>query len=176
MIVIAGILSGILGGIFLASSVPKLRHPKGFLLTVLEYRILPSSLSMLYARLVPWLELLIALLLLSGTGVRSAATITVLLLLSFMIAVSINLARGRDLDCNCFGKGLRRSVGWGTLLQEGILASAAIALGTIAQTWAALEPWSIFRLVRLSIPPYLPLLLIFLGAATGFFILLRGSE
>ena len=59
-----------LGIIFLTSAVPKLRHPKGFVLAVLEYRVLPPRLSWYYARLVPPLEFLLALLLLSGTAVR----------------------------------------------------------------------------------------------------------
>jgi Methylamine utilisation protein MauE len=57
-----------LGIIFLASAVPKLHHPKGFVLAVLEYRILPLRLSWFYARLLPPLEFLLALLLLTGTA------------------------------------------------------------------------------------------------------------
>src|SRR5438105_12307715 len=88
------ILSIVLGIIFLASAVPKLRHPKGFVLAVLEYRVLPPRLSWFYARLVPSLELLLALLLLTGTAVRSAAAITSVLLFSLIAAFCINLIRG----------------------------------------------------------------------------------
>ena len=35
------LLSAVLGISFLAAAVPKLRHPKGFVLAVLEYRVLP---------------------------------------------------------------------------------------------------------------------------------------
>jgi uncharacterized membrane protein YphA (DoxX/SURF4 family) len=115
------LLSVALALIFLASAVPKLRHPRGFILAVLEYRVLPTRLSWFYARLLPPLELLLGLLLLSGTAVRSTAIVLALLLLSFMIAMSINLARGRNLDCHCFGKALRRSIGWGLLLQDSVL-------------------------------------------------------
>src|SRR5207302_4809717 len=101
------LLSIALGIVFLAAAVPKLRHPRGFVLAVLEYRVLPARLSRFYARLVPSLELLLALLLLTGTAVRSAAAITSVLLFSFIAAVGINLIRGRDLDCHCFGKATR---------------------------------------------------------------------
>jgi putative oxidoreductase len=131
---------------FFASAIPKLLYPKSFILAVLEYRVLPTRLSWLYARLLPPLELLLALLLLSGTAVRSSAIVVALLLLSFMTAVSINLVRGRDLDCHCFGKTHRRSIGWGLLLQDGALLSAAIALAVITGTWIAPVPWSVFRL------------------------------
>jgi uncharacterized membrane protein YphA (DoxX/SURF4 family) len=140
------LLSMALGFIFLASAVPKLRHPKGFVLAVLEYRVLSPRLGWLYARLLPPLELLLALLLLSGTAPRSAAIVLLVLLLSFMAAVGINLARGRDLDCHCFGKARRRPIGWGLLLQNGVLLGAASALAVTTHAWVAPEPWSVFRL------------------------------
>jgi putative oxidoreductase len=140
------LLSTVLAIIFLVAAVPKLRHPKGFILAVLEYHVLPPRLSWLYACLVPPLECLLALLLLSGTAVRSAAIIISLLLLSFILAVGINLARGRDLDCHCFGKATRRPIGWRLLLQDSALLAGAIALAVVTQEWVAPEPWSVFRL------------------------------
>jgi uncharacterized membrane protein YphA (DoxX/SURF4 family) len=149
VIVIEVLLSITLGIIFLMSAVPKLRHPRGFVLAVLEYRVLPPRFSWLYARLVPPLEFLLALLFLTGTAVRSAAVVTSVLLLSFIAAVGINLARGRDLDCHCFGKATTRPIGWGLLLQDAALLGAAIAIATVASEWVAPEPWSVFRLFGL---------------------------
>jgi methylamine utilization protein MauE len=140
------LLSTGLAIVLLVAAVPKLRHHKGFILAVLEYRVLPPHLSWLYARLVPPLECLLALLLLSGTAVRSAAITISLLLLSFILAVGINLARGRDLDCHCFGKATRRPIGWRLLLQDGALLTASIALTAVTHEWVAPEPWSVFRL------------------------------
>jgi uncharacterized membrane protein YphA (DoxX/SURF4 family) len=140
------LLSIALGLIFLASAIPKLRYPRGFILAVLEYRVLPQRLSWFYARLVPPLEFLTALLLLTGAALRPASVIVSLLLLSFIVAVSINLARGRDLDCHCFGKTARRPVGWGLLLQDAALLGAAIVVAAFANEWVAPEPWSVFRL------------------------------
>src|SRR5215467_13653214 len=73
---IEALLSTALGIVFLLAAVPQLRHPKGFILAVLEYRVLPVRLSWGYARLLPPLEFLLALLLLTGTAVRSAAAIS----------------------------------------------------------------------------------------------------
>jgi hypothetical protein len=140
------LLSTGLGIIFLAAAVPKLRHPKGFVLAVLEYRVLPPHFSWFYARLVPPLEFLLALLLLTGTAVRSVAIVVSMLLLSFVIAIGINLVRGRDLDCHCFGKATRRPIGWRLLLQDGALLGASIAVASITREWVAPEPWSVFRL------------------------------
>jgi hypothetical protein len=140
------LLSSALGISFLAAAVPKLRHPKGFVLAVLEYRVLPNRLSWFYARLLPPLECLLALLLLTGVAVRSAAVVVSLLLLSFIVAVGINLLRGRELDCHCFGKVTRRPIGWRLLLQDVALLCSAIALVAFTNEWVAPELWSVFRL------------------------------
>lgn len=143
------LLSTVLGIIFLVSAVSKLRHPKGFVLAVLEYRILPARLSWFYARLLPPLEFLLALLLLTGTAVRSAAIVTSVLLLSFIAAVGINLSRDRDLDCHCFGKATRRPIGWSLLLQDAALLGAAVAVAAVTSKWVGPEPWSVFRFLDL---------------------------
>jgi putative oxidoreductase len=143
---IEAILSAALGVIFLMSALPKLRHPKGFVLAVLEYRVLPPCLSWFYACLVPLLECLLALLLLTGTVVRSAAITISVLLFSFIVAVGINLARGRDLDCRCFGRAIRRPIGWHLLLQDVVLLGAAAIIALVTQEWVGTESWSVFRL------------------------------
>ncbi|GAC1350709.1 MAG: hypothetical protein NVS4B9_33540 [Ktedonobacteraceae bacterium] len=143
------LLSTALGIIFLASAAPKLHHPKGFVLAVMEYRVLPLGLSRFYAYLVPPLELLTALLLLTGIAVRSAAVVLSVLLLSFITAVGINLFWGRDIDCHCFGKATRQPIGWRLLLQDGALLGAAIAVAFVTREWVAPESWSVLRLVGL---------------------------
>lgn len=144
-------LSAALGIIFLASAIPKLRHPGGFILAVLEYQVLPPRLSWFYARLLPPLELLLALLLLSGTAVRLAALGLSLLLLSFIAAIGINLLRGRKMDCHCFGRAAKRPVGWPLLLEDIALLSAALTLAIVTHKWVTLEPWSLFRLSSLAL-------------------------
>jgi predicted small secreted protein len=143
-------LSIILSCVFFASALPKLRHPKGFILVVLEYRVLPPELGLLYARLLPPLEFLLALLLVTGTAIRAAGVVAALLLFSFLVAASINLARGRRLDCHCFGHAMQRQIGWGLLVQDGVLLAFTIVLIALDQPWLILERWSVFRLVGLS--------------------------
>jgi len=72
-----------LGVVFVASSVPKLCHPRGFILVVLESRVLYPPIARLYGWMLPPLELFIALLLLSGTMVPIAASIAALFIISF---------------------------------------------------------------------------------------------
>ncbi len=140
----------VMGSIFLISSAPKLRHPRGFVFAVLNYHILPPSLGKVYALLVPPLELLIALGVLMGIAVRIDGAIMTLLLSSYLIAVAINMARGRTLECNCFGAIKKQPIGWRLLVQDCVLVLASLVLTGTSQTWLGPESWSVFRLTGLS--------------------------
>lgn len=150
MTILAMLLSFILGGIFLASALPKLRSPRGFIFTVLEYRVLPLSLGKLYGWLLPPLELFLAFLLFSGAAVGLASGILSLLLFSFLIAISLNITRGRDLDCGCFGMKKQHKIGWKLLLQDMLLLVVALSLPFLGTTWDGLTSWSVFHLFGLT--------------------------
>ncbi len=143
--ILEALCSGVLGITFLVAALPKLRHPRGFMVSVLAYDVLPSSWGLVYARLTPSLELLGALLLLSGIGVRLAAMLLLSLLLSFIVGVGSNIARGRDLECFCFGR-TRRRIGPGVLVQDSALLVVATILLFLANGWTTLAPWSVLRL------------------------------
>ncbi len=164
-----------LGLTFATSAIPKLRHPNGFTLTVLAYHVLPVRLGWLYAGVVPPLELFVAFLLLSGTAVRSASLVTAALLLSFIIAVAMNVARGRDLDCHCFGKRVRRTIGWGLVLQDSMLLGIAVILFTSTRAWGTSEAWSVFRLSGLVGAESLVPLSVCMGVTMGAVALSRAS-
>ena len=139
----------IVGGTFLFSALPKLRNPKGFILTVLEYRILPPYLSRLYAAFIPPLEFTVALFSLTGIMLRLAAIIMSFLLLSFVVAISVNIKRGRNLDCNCFGTLKKHPIGKKLLIQDSILLASTIFI-SVTHTWTLIELWSIFRMVGIT--------------------------
>jgi hypothetical protein len=166
------LLCFVLGVIFISSSVPKLRNPRGFVLIVLEYRILPPSIAFLYGRVLPPLEFLLALLLFTGTMVYLAAIVTGLLLVSFIVAMSMNIVRGRDLDCHCFGSKIQRKISWTLVLQDGLLLCAAIALVFVASMSVISEPWSIFRIIGPLSYSFLPFALC-LGLTGAVSVLLR---
>lgn len=139
-------LSIVLGLVFLASAIPKLRRPKSFILVVLEYRILPPALGQLYARVLPPVEFLVGLLLITGVAVRVAAICSSAILLSFIVAVGISIAQNRDLDCGCFGQGRERRIGWGLMLSDGGLLAASVALSALFGGPPDSTPWSALRL------------------------------
>ena len=93
----------ILGAVFLAAAVPKIADPPGFLEAIHAYHLVPEGALAPMALALPWLELLLALALISGFLRRSAAWMAFALLLLFMGALSIDLVRGLPVDCGCFG-------------------------------------------------------------------------
>lgn len=135
----------VLGLVFLASAIPKLRRPKSFILIVLEYRVLPPLLGRFYARILPPLELLIALLLLCGVAVRLAAVAGSFLLASFIVGVGANVVRGRHIDCGCFGGNRKRRIGWRVLLGDVGLLAMSILAGNLSNGWVTSGPWSILH-------------------------------
>lgn len=166
MIILEILLSFFLGGIFLLSAIPKLHSPRAFIFTVLEYRVLPFSLGWFYGWLLPPLELLLALMLLSGTSIRISSCILALLLFSFIVAIGLNIARGRDLDCGCFSPKKKRKIGWKLLLEDTILLMSTITLMCLEDKWNNLTTWSFFSLGGFSALQSLLSLLLCVGVLT----------
>ncbi len=92
-----------LGLIFLAAAALKIWDPASFALAVDNYRLLPEFLVPATALVLPWLEVVCAILLLSRCGARAASLVLGVLLVVFMAALGQGLVRGLDVDCGCFG-------------------------------------------------------------------------
>jgi uncharacterized membrane protein YphA (DoxX/SURF4 family) len=71
------------------------------------YKILPANLAHVVGYALPWLEVIIALLLIIGFMVRPAAVAGGAIMLVFTAAIASVWARGLLIDCGCFGGGER---------------------------------------------------------------------
>lgn len=114
-----------LGAVFAVSGAGKLRDPGGIIRAVMEYRVLPSKLAIVYGRALPPAELLCAGALVSGIWPIVTSAAAGALLLSFMIGVVVNLARGRALDCHCFGSRRAEPLGPVTVIRILVLLLCA---------------------------------------------------
>jgi len=92
----------ILGGVFIYASFDKILHPAAFAEAVFNYQILPAQLINLMALILPWLELILGVLLLSGIWVSGAVLGVNLLMVTFLAALVFNTARGLNISCGCF--------------------------------------------------------------------------
>lgn len=128
---IARILRFILGAVFLYAAYTKLRQPLSlFALSIDSYQLLPDYAVFAVAYTLPFVELGLGILLWIGWGLRLVATATVLILSTFFVLMLRSYGMGLTIDCGCFGAGESLSVK--TLVRDGILLAAAIALAVLA--------------------------------------------
>lgn len=92
----------LLGAIFIYASVDKIRHPLEFARIIDGYRMLPEGLVGITAAVLPFLELICGILLVTGFWVLPGLVWTGLLLVAFMAGMIQAYARGLAIDCGCF--------------------------------------------------------------------------
>ena len=85
----------------------------------------PSPLAPVAAFVLPFIELAIAVSLLSSETTVFGSIGALVLLALFIVAISVNLARGQTHDCHCFGQLYSRPLGWPTLARNVIFAFGA---------------------------------------------------
>ena len=123
----------VLGGLFLYAGFTKLFPPEHrflFEMTVSAYRLLPEWGVIGVARLLPWLEMALGLVLMLGWVQRYVAAFVALLLGFFIVVMSITYARGVEVNCGCFGFG--EAVSPLTLARDSALLLMAVYLAVSA--------------------------------------------
>lgn len=128
-----------LGGIFLYASYDKILHPAEFARIVYHYQLIGPSQHVgpwaanLLAVTLPWLEVVVGLMLLTGFWRREAATLTAGLLAVFIAAVSAALLRGIDIEnCGCFSvTGEGRAAGIKLILADLAMLGGALVLSFV---------------------------------------------
>jgi uncharacterized membrane protein YphA (DoxX/SURF4 family) len=137
LVLIARVMVGL---IFLAAALDKITDPATFAASIDNYRILPHSISLVLATVLPWLELLCAFALLFGIGVHGSALLTGALLTLFTAAVISALLRGLDISCGCFTQDPSvQKIGWAKVGENlGMIASSVYLLFSDGK-WLSLE-------------------------------------
>ncbi len=113
------------GLVFLLYGFDKILEPGDFARAIANYRLLPDALVNPLAVLLPWVECMCGMLLLTGQWTRSAALLSALLLSVFLAAVSITLFRGLDINCGCFNAHGGRKIGFKLLGEDLLLLGGA---------------------------------------------------
>lgn len=142
-----------LGGIFLYAVFAKIDYPPGnfltfdlgnwklaldiFAIAVNGYGVLPQWAVTPVAYTVPALETVLALLLISGRGLRWSATAASALLFFFLALMARAYLMGLSIDCGCFGPGDTLSLK--TLVRDGLLWLLSFSLACAAFRQAKLK-------------------------------------
>jgi putative oxidoreductase len=117
-----------LGGVFLYAGAVKTGNLNAFAGDIAAYRLLPHFANYLAAAILPWLEAICGLLLITGWRVRAALTTIMLLTVLFMAVLSSTLFRGLDIDCGCFRHGGTKTSAWVAMGRDSLLLVAAVLL------------------------------------------------
>lgn len=94
----------VIAGLFLTAAYGKIIEPHEFATTVRNFEIGPRALTHLPAIIMPWLETLAALAILSGVWRRAGVWWITLMLAFFTLSFFWVLSQGISVDCGCFGK------------------------------------------------------------------------
>jgi len=135
----------------------KLYAPAEFAAVLEAYALLPEAAVPVAARLLPVLELAVAVALCLPGSFRPAAIAAAALLLLYALAMGINLGRGRhDLDCGCLGPYRRRRVsGW--MVVRNIVLATTVALAALPRTdrsWSSSDAWTVTAGVLVAVLLY----------------------
>jgi hypothetical protein len=124
------------GAVFVASFVPKVRHPRRFAAIVADYELLPRRAAAALAWPVIALEGILAVAFLTGWGMTAALVVGAGLVATFVAATWINLRRGREIACGCFGRSDER-ISQRSLARQGLLLAGLAALAAMVATGQA---------------------------------------
>lgn len=111
----------LVGGAFVFAGALKIADPAQFALAVGNYRLVPHELINLVAILVPWVEVLAGLMVLTGIWLRAAALVISSLTVMFAVVIVSALARGLNIECGCFGTVGGKHVGLVNLVIDATL-------------------------------------------------------
>lgn len=123
----------LVGGMFVWSGAAHLANPYYFLSTIYQYELTSAPIGALIASYLPFLELVLAVCLLSNAGLRPAWLVTSLLLSSFVAVQGSALARGLKISCGCFGPEINRPVDVTSISFTAVLAVVSICAVIVSQ-------------------------------------------
>ncbi len=118
-----------LGLLMVIVSIEKINDPGAFAASVANYRILPPVATMVVATVLPWIELLGGIFLLTGIMIRGSALLISTLMVVFIVAILSALARGLDILCGCLTLDPNASrIGWSKVIENAGLLFLGVVL------------------------------------------------
>ena len=93
----------ILSGVFLQASLPKIKDPVAFAISVHAFQITSPEISNWVALFLPWLEMILGIGILFPLIRRSSVILIAVLLFIFIGLHFSAWIRGLDISCGCFG-------------------------------------------------------------------------
>jgi len=95
----------LVAAVFLYAGIVKAGTSERFAMTIAQFSILPPHAVTIVAMVLPWLEILTAILLLVPVTARLGAVGAAALLVVFIGVLAWGIHQGWAIDCGCFGNG-----------------------------------------------------------------------
>lgn len=115
-----------LGGIFVYAGGVKIFDTIGFAGGIAAYQILPYFGNYLVAAILPCLEVICGVLLISGLRIKPAAAMLTGLNTVFLLFLASAMLRGLDIDCGCFRDTATKTPPWLAFVRDLPLLAASI--------------------------------------------------
>ena len=122
-----GLLKALLVLVFAGAGVGKLTDREGSVEEMKAFG-LPGPVAPAVARVLPFVELAVAVAVVVPAASRWGALAGLGLLLAYTAAIAVNMLLGRKPECRCFGAIYAMPIGWRALVRNLLLSSAAVAL------------------------------------------------
>jgi len=115
-----------LGAVFLWAGLAKIADPAGFAREIHNFHLMPVAGENIFAIVLPWVELVSGLALVTNAAPRSATLVLGGLLVVFFFAILSAIVRHLDIACGCFGTSDASKTGWVTLLRDAAFLTLAL--------------------------------------------------
>jgi len=121
------VASWIMGTSLIFSSIPHLTNPYYFLGTIYSYRLIGPGVGQFVAIVLPWLQVVLGICLVTHLLHHSAHTLTMGVLVIFVAVQASALLRQLDISCGCFGVRHEAKIDGATLMTTGALLMLSFA-------------------------------------------------
>lgn len=115
-----------LGLVFLAASWDKIADPETFAKIIRNYQILPDMFINGVALVLPWIEVVVGVCLLTGFVSRGAGTSASLMMAVFLSAMAYAQYKGISTQCGCFTTKADDVISTATFVRDGSILVLAL--------------------------------------------------
>ena len=91
-----------MGTVFIYASYSKILDPVSFSTDIHNYGVTPFYIENLISLILPWVELLIGLGLISGLKYEASLDLSIYMMILFVFLITQAYLRGKSIDCGCF--------------------------------------------------------------------------
>ena len=116
--------SVLLGAVFVYAGGLKVKDPTQFLFDVRSFNLLPDPLAAWLALLLPWVEILAGLAVITGWLRAGGLLLLNALLIVFLGVIALSWMRGLDISCGCFGGSPEASDYMALVIRDLVLLAA----------------------------------------------------